>query len=453
MATDVSVQRVVPQNIEAEQSVLGAILLENEALPRAIEILPNETLFYKPAHKKIYSAILSLFERNEPIDLITLSNDLKQKDQLEEVGGLDYLSALVESLPTAANIHSHSKIVKEKALLRRLISVGTETVNRAYEETEDVDSLLDRVEAQVFDIAQHKISQGFEGLKSVLKESFLTIEKLFERKEKVTGVPTGFVEFDQKTAGLQPGELIVIAGRPSMGKTALAINIAQYAGVQAELRVAIFSLEMSKEQLVLRMLCSEARVNAQNVRTGYLSKGDWPKLTTAAGVLNETEIFIDDSPALTVLEIRAKARRLMAEKGLNLIIVDYLQLIRSTAKYDSRVLEIGDITRSLKALAKELALPVVVLSQLSRAPEQRSDRRPQLSDLRESGSIEQDADMVVFVYREEFYNPSEENRNKAELIIGKQRNGPVGTVHLAFFSQYTRFDTLSLIEEEYMEVE
>ena len=447
--TDISPTQLPPQNIEVEQSILGAILLENEALPKSLEVLRDESFFYRDSHRKIFAAIIDLFEKNQPVDVMTLNEQLKKKNQLEEVGGLDYIASLVASTPTAANIQYHSRIVKEKAILRKLISTSTEIHNRCYEDTEDIDELLDYAEKQIFDISENKISPSFVNISQVVNESFNTIEKLFERKELVTGLPTGFVKFDSMTAGFHPSDLIIIAGRPSMGKTAFCMNIATHIGVNKKKTIAIFSLEMSREQLVIRMLCSEARINAGKVRTGYLSKSDWPDLTRAAGLLSESPIFIDDSPAQSVLDIRAKARRLQAErKGLDLIIVDYLQLMRSRGKVENRQQEISDITRSLKALAKELKVPVIAISQLSRAPEQRSDRKPQLSDLRESGAIEQDADLVVFVYREEFYKETPENQGIAEINIGKQRNGPTGTVPLAFFKEYTRFDNLASEREE-----
>ncbi|MBI3582907.1 MAG: replicative DNA helicase [Nitrospinae bacterium] len=450
--TDISPTQLPPQNIEVEQSILGAILLENEALPKSLEVLRDESFFYRDSHRKIFAAIIDLFEKNQPVDVMTLNEQLKKKNQLEEVGGLDYIASLVASTPTAANIQYHSRIVKEKAILRKLISTSTEIHNRCYEDTEDIDELLDYAEKQIFDISENKISPSFANISQVVNESFITIEKLFERKELVTGLPTGFVKFDSMTAGFHPSDLIIVAGRPSMGKTAFCMNIATHIGVNKKKTIAIFSLEMSREQLVIRMLCSEARINAGKVRTGYLSKSDWPDLTRAAGLLSESSIFIDDSPAQSVLDIRAKARRLQAErKGLDLIIVDYLQLMRSRGRVENRQQEISDITRSLKALAKELKVPVIAISQLSRAPEQRTDRKPQLSDLRESGAIEQDADLVVFVYREEFYKETPENQGVAEIIIGKQRNGPTGLVPLAFFKEYTRFDNLADTKEDYGE--
>ncbi len=451
--TDISPTRLPPQNIEAEQSIIGAILLENEALPKSLEILRDEKVFYRDSHRKIFSAILDLFEKNQPVDLLTLSEQLKKKNQLEEIGGIDYLVSLVESTPTAANIQYYSKIVKEKAVLRSLISASTDIHNRCYEDAEDVDEVLDHAERTIFEISENKITPSFINIKQVVDESFRTIEKLFERKELVTGVPTNFKEFDAMTAGLHPSDLVIVAGRPSMGKTAFCLNIAASVGVIKNKTVAVFSLEMSREQLVIRMLCSEARINAGKVRTGYLSKSDWPDLARAAGQLSEASIFIDDAPAQSVLDIRAKARRLQAEKGIDLIIIDYLQLMRGRGRAENRQQEISEISRSLKALAKELKVPIIAVSQLSRAPEQRSGegKKPQLSDLRESGAIEQDADVVVFVYREEYYKESPENQGIAEIIIGKQRNGPTGTVKLSFFKEYTRFDNLAISDEDYGE--
>ena len=438
---DLPISKLPPQNVEAEQSVLGAILLDNNALNKALEIL-NPDDFYKEAHKRIFKTILDLNERNETIDLITLTDYLKGRNELEQVGGASYLTSLVNSVPTAANVRQHSKIIHEKALLRNLINVATEIVTQGYEGSGRVEDLLDQAESSIFGISERKIRPSFVPLKEIVKGSFETIERLYERKERVTGVPTGFTDLDEITSGLQPSDLIVIAGRPSMGKTSLALGIAQYAGIEKRLTTAVFSLEMSKEQLVMRMLCSEGRVDAHKLRSGYLGRADWPKLTTAAGRLTEAPIFIDDSPALSVLEMRAKARRLKAERGLDLIIVDYLQLMRGRGEADTREQEISEISRSLKALAKELHLPVVALSQLSRAVESRTDRRPVLADLRESGAIEQDADVVIFIYRDEIYRQTDENKGLADIMISKQRNGPVGIRKLAFIDRYTRFENL-----------
>lgn len=444
---DLSTTRLPPQNLEAEQSVLGAILLDNSALNKVLEIIGPQA-FYKDAHKHIFSAILDLSEQNEAIDLITLTDHLKSRNELDRIGGASYLSTLVNCVPTAANVRQHSKIIHEKALLRGLIDIATEIITQGYEDSGQVEDLLDQAESRIFGISERKIRPSFVPLKEIVKGSFETIERLYERKERVTGVPSGLKDLDEITAGFQPSDLIVIAGRPSMGKTALALGIAQHASIEKRATTAIFSLEMSKEQLVLRMLCSEARVDAHKIRTGYVGRADWPKLTTAAGRLTEAPIFIDDTPALSVLEMRAKARRLKAEHGLDLMIVDYLQLMRGRGDANTREQEISDISRSLKALAKELHVPVLALSQLSRAVEARGgEKKPLLADLRESGAIEQDADVVLFIYRKELYDPTDENKGLADIIIGKQRNGPVGTVRMAFFERYTRFEALDQFHE------
>lgn len=436
--------RLPPHSVEAEQSVLGGILLENEAFPRAVEILRDETYFYKGGHQKIYAAMIELFESSTPIDLLTLHDQLKKRSEINNIGGPEYLELLVEMIPSAANIEYHAKIVKENYLLRQLIQVSGEIYNRCYDNANDAEELLDYAERSIFEVAENKITPSFIGLKEVVNLSVKHIESLYEKKELVTGVPTGFTDLDRLTAGLHDSELIIIAGRPAMGKTAIAMNIAINASAHSNKRVAIFSLEMAAEQLVIRMLCSEARINAQNVRTGYISKKDWPDLTRAAAVLSNAPINIDDTANQTVLSIRAKARRLKAEQGLDLIIVDYLQLMRGTAKSENRQQEISEITRSLKILAKELRIPIIALSQLSRATEQRDSKRPQLSDLRESGSIEQDADVVLFIYRAEHYDGEKvEHKGKAEVIIGKQRNGPTGIARLAFIKEFTRFDNLA----------
>ncbi|MEE8302246.1 MAG: replicative DNA helicase [Candidatus Tectomicrobia bacterium] len=435
-------QKLPPQSIELEQGVLGAILLENEALVRVLEIL-NERDFYQEAHRWIFQTMVELFEDNVPIDLLTVTERLRKNDRLGAMGGASYLTELVDMVPTAANVSHHAHIVRDKAVLRGLIQTATTIVTESYEDSEDIDVLLDRAEQSIFEISQRKSTTGFANINTILKGSFKHIEQLYERKELITGVPTGFADFDRLTAGLQPADLIIIAGRPSMGKTALSLNIAQHVGGQVGRPVAIFSLEMSKEQLVMRMLCAEARVNSSSLRTGFLSREDWPRLTKAAGTLSEARIHIDDSPAQSSLDVRAKARRLQAEVGdLALVIVDYLQLMQGRARIESRQQEISEITRSLKALAKELNVPVVALSQLSRAVEQRQQRRPQLSDLRESGAIEQDADVVVLIYRDEVYDPESSDKGKAEIIIGKQRNGPTGKIDLAFIGEYTRFENL-----------
>ncbi len=434
----VGLEKLPPQNLDAEQSVLGAVLLDNHALNRALELLSPDD-FYKEAHRRIFQAILDLYERNEAIDLVTLTETLRRRNDLEGVGGSAYLTELVNVVPTAANISYHAKIVHEKSLLRQLIRTTTDIATRGYESTERIEELLDYAEQRIFGISDAKMKPTFHHVREVVKQSFELIERRYEQKESVTGVPTSFTALDNLTAGLHPGDLIIIAGRPGMGKTALALNIAVHAAVEKHLPAAIFSLEMAREQLVIRMLCAEARVDAHKLRSGYLGAADWPKLTAAAGRIADAPIFIDDTAALSVLELRAKARRLKRDQGLELVVVDYLQLMRGRGDADTREQEISEISRSLKALAKEMRVPVIALSQLSRAVESRTERRPQLSDLRESGAIEQDADLVMFVYREEVYRQTEENRNMAKIIVSKQRNGPTGDVDLVFLKEYTRF--------------
>jgi replicative DNA helicase len=440
---NVSSHKMPPQNIEAEQSVLGGILIENGAIHKVMEVLTPDD-FYREAHQKIYNSLLDLSERDEPADLITLTNELRKKDQLDSIGGASYVASLIDTIPTAANIGYYARIVKEKSILRKLIETATDIVTQGYQDREDVEGLLDEAERAIFQIAENRVRPSFYPIREIVKSSFKTLEKLYEKKELITGIPSGFKDLDLMTAGFQPSDLIIVAGRPSMGKTALCLNISQYAAIEKKVPVAIFSLEMSKEQLVLRMLCSEARVEGTRIRTGFLSESDWPKLTLAAGNLSDAPIFIDDSPALTILELRAKARRLKGEHGLGMLVVDYLQLMRGRTMIENRQQEISEISRSLKALAKELNLPVIAVSQLSRRSESREDKRPQMSDLRESGAIEQDADLILFIYRDEVYNRSEENpsRGKAEVIIGKQRNGPTGRVELAFLDKFTMFKDL-----------
>jgi replicative DNA helicase len=434
----VGLEKLPPQNVEAEQSVLGAVLLDNHALNRAMELLTSED-FYREAHRRIFNAIIELNDRNEAIDLVTLTEALRRRNDLDGVGGAAYLTELVNTVPTSANISHHAKIVHEKSLIRQLVQTSTEIATRGYESTERIEELLDYAEQRIFGISDSKMKSPFHPIREIVKESFEMIERRYEQKENVTGAPTGIPELDNLTAGLHPGDLIIVAGRPSMGKTAFALNIAQHAAIEKRLPVAIFSLEMAREQLAIRMLCAEARVDAHKLRSGYLGAADWPKLTAAAGRITEAPIFIDDSAALSVLELRAKARRLSRDQNLAVIIVDYLQLMRGRGTADNREQEISEISRSLKALAKELRVPVIALSQLSRAVESRTDRRPQLSDLRESGAIEQDADVVMFVFREEVFKPTEENRNMAKIIISKQRNGPTGDVDVVFLKEYTRF--------------
>ncbi len=436
--------RIPPQNIEAEQCVLGGILIEDRAILKVIETISPED-FYKEAHAIIYRAMLDLFDRNEPQDIVAVSNLLKSKGLLDQVGGAAYLGELAETVPVASNIAYYAKIVRDKAVLRRLIQKTSDIATLCYEEAGEVDEILESAESAIFEISQSKIHQSFHPLKSVLKDSIRKVEDLFAKKELITGVPTGFAGLDTMTAGFQPSDLIIIAGRPSMGKTALALNMAQHAAINHGIPVAIFSLEMSKDQLALRMLCSEARVNAQKVRTGFLSDSEWTRLISAADLLSQAKIFIDDTPAISVLEMRAKARRLKSEHGLGLVLVDYLQLMRGRGQSERREQEISEISRSLKAMAKELDVPVVALSQLNRKVEDRPNKRPQMADLRESGAIEQDADVIAFIYRDEVYNRSEDNPNKgiAEIIVGKQRNGPTGVVKLAFLAKYSSFANLS----------
>ena len=440
---DFSSHKLPPQHIEAEQSVLGGILIENEAVNRVTEILDADD-FYRDAHRKIYDALLNLSERDEPADLITLTNELRKSDLLDSIGGASYLASPIDSVPTAANIEYYARIVKEKAILRKLIQTSTEIITQGYEDRGDVEGFLDEAERAIFEISEKRVRPSFYPIREIVKESFATIEKLFKKKEAVTGVPSGFKELDRMTAGFQPSDLIIIAGRPSMGKTAFCLDVAEYAAIGNKIPVAIFSLEMSKEQLVIRMLCSQANVEGTRLRTGYLNESDWPKLTIAAGNLSDAPIYIDDTAALSALELRAKARRLKSEHGLGMVIVDYLQLMKGRARVESRQQEISEISRSLKALAKELNIPVIAVSQLSRKTEERTGNRPQLSDLRESGAIEQDADLILFIYRDEVYNRSEDNpnRGKAEVIIGKQRNGPIGKIDLAFLDKFTTFKDL-----------
>jgi replicative DNA helicase len=400
--------------------------------------------FYREAHRRIYDTLIDLSERDEPADLITLTNELRKKDLLDAVGGASYVTSLIDSVVTAANIEYYAKIIKEKSILRKLIETATTIVTQSFEDRSDVESLLDQAEQAIFQISDNRVRPSFYPIRDIVKDSFKTIERLFEKKELVTGVPSGFKELDQRTAGFQPADLIIVAGRPSMGKTAFCLNVAQYAAIEKKIPVAVFSLEMSKEQLVIRMLCSEAQVEGTRLRTGYLTESDWPRLTLAAGNLSDAPIYIDDSAALSVLELRAKARRLNAEYGLGMIIIDYLQLMKGRSRVESRQQEISEISRSLKALAKEVNVPVVAVSQLSRRTEERQGMRPQMTDLRESGAIEQDADLILFIYRDEVYNRAEDNpnRGKAEIIIGKQRNGPTGKIDLAYLDKFTTFKEL-----------
>lgn len=441
-----SLGRVPPQNIEAEQSVLGASLLDKEVLSTVTEII-DVSDFYREDHKEIFEAIMDLYERGEPIDLITVSEQLKIRGSIDAVGGLEYLTNLVNAVPTTANVKHYAKIVEEKSILRKLIKTSSEIINMGYEETEEVEYILDRAEKGIFDISQKRNSQGFVQIKDVLVETFDRLEELYNNKGSVTGIPTGFIDLDHKTAGLHNSDLVLIAARPAMGKTSFVLNIAQYAAIHSQVPVAIFSLEMSKEQLVNRMLCCEAMVDAQKMRTGQLEDSDWQKIAKALGPISDAPVFIDDTPGVTAAEIRAKCRRLKLEKNLGMVIIDYLQLMQGRSKSENRQQEISEISRSLKILAKEINVPVIALSQLSRAPEMRSDHRPILSDLRESGAIEQDADIVMFLYRDDYYNPETDKKNVAEVIIAKHRNGSTGTVELAWLGQYTKFANLEKFRE------
>ena len=443
--SEAALEKVPPQNLDAEMAVLGSMLLDEEALSVASERL-EPSAFYNEAHTTIYSAILDLYAANKAVDLITLTNELKKTNVLETVGGAGYLTGLVNAVPTAANVQHYVSIVKEKSILRTLINNATRIISMCYSSDGHIDAVVDTAERFIFEVSDRKHAGTYRILKDVIKDSIEKIDKLFQQKSHITGVATGYVDFDRKTAGLQPSDLIIIAGRPSMGKSAFAIGMAEYAGVVGKVPTAIFSLEMSKEQLVQRMLCSHAKVDAQKVRTGYFATSDWPRLTAAAGKLSEAPIFIDDTPAISVMELRAKARRLKSQHDIQLIILDYLQLMRGSSGMESRQQEISEISRSLKALARELNVPVVAISQLSRAVESRSDHRPQLSDLRESGAIEQDADVVVLILREEYYTPTPENEGIAEIIVAKQRNGPVGSLKLTFVREFTRFENIARME-------
>jgi replicative DNA helicase len=437
--------RKPPFSHEAELSVLGGMLIDPDAIVRVVEIL-DDTMFYREAHRRLFRAMVRLWERGAVLDAVTLSEELKTAGDFETVGGAAYLAQLVDAVPTAANIEYHARIVREKGVLRRLIEAATSIIQETYENQGDVDDLLDHAEQKIFQIAQTHDRKGFVWIKEILWPTF---ERLQANASAVTGVPTGFPDLDEKTAGFQPGDLIIVAARPSMGKTAFTLNVAQHAAIAAQKAVAFFSLEMSKESLVQRILCAEGRVDASRLRTGRLRDEEYAQLATAAGYLNTAPIYIDDTPAISVLEMRAKARRLKADRpDLALIIVDYLQLMRGNGRSENRQQEVSEISRGLKALAKELNVPVVALSQLSRAVESRPDKRPMMSDLRESGAIEQDADLIMFLYRPEYYyGPVDKDGNsiegRAELIIGKQRNGATGTVQLMFFKEFTRFESFS----------
>ena len=434
--------KVPPHDLEAEQAIIGSMLTDRDAVISAIEILKEED-FYREDNKAIYTAILNLYNRAEPIDIITVKSELESMGKFEQVGGLEYLAELPEKVPTTANAMKYIKIVEEKSTLRRLIKTANEIIELGYSPTEDVEDIMEGAEKKIFNIMQEKNQKGYAPIKDVLVESFTKLEELYNRKQHITGVPSGFTELDYRTAGFHGSELILIAARPAMGKTAFALNIATNAAVKANVPVAVFSLEMSKEQLVNRILCSESMVDSNKVRTGKLEEDDWTKLAGAIGPLSEAEIFIDDTPGINITEIRAKCRKLKLEKNIGMVVIDYLQLIQGSNKRGgSREQEISEISRSLKILAKELDVPVIALSQLSRAAEQRPDHRPMLSDLRESGAIEQDADIVMFLYREDYYNAETENKNITDVIVAKHRNGPVDTVQLFFHKEFTKFADL-----------
>ncbi len=439
--------KVPPHDIDAEQAVIGSMLTDKDAVVEAIEVLKPDD-FYRQDNKTIYEAILNLYNRAEPIDIITVKSELTSLGKLEAVGGLEYIAVLPDKVPTTANVDKYIRIVEEKSILRNLIKAANDLINLGYAETEEVDSIIDEAERRVFEISQGKNQKGYTPIKDILVESFAEIEKLYNQKQPITGIPTGFADLDYKTAGLHNSDLVLVAARPAMGKSAFALNIATNAAVQAKVPVVIFNLEMSKSQLVNRILCSEAMVDSNKIRTGKMEEDDWVKLATALGPLSEAPIYIDDTPGITVTEIRAKCRKLKMEKNIGLVVIDYLQLIQGTGKRNSsREQEISEISRSLKILAKELDVPVIALSQLSRAAEQRADHRPMLSDLRESGAIEQDADIVMFLYRDDYYNPDSEKKNIAEVIMAKHRAGSTGTVELLWLGSYTKFVNIEKYRE------
>ncbi|MCB0338437.1 MAG: replicative DNA helicase [Bdellovibrionales bacterium] len=439
--------RVPPNSSQAEESVLGGILIDNEMINAAMEILRPED-FYRSAHRSLFQGMIELVEKRQPVDTITLSQQLRSMGLLEDAGGLEYISRLSAVVPSSANVAYYAKVVKEMAMRQNIIHQSSEIIAEAFNAEGEVEDFIDSVEQRIFKVSEFRADRAFHRVGDVVKDSIKHVELLYDRKELVTGVPTGFDDLNKITAGFQPSDLIILAARPAMGKTSLALSVAQYVGIHAGMAVAVFSLEMSKEQLVLRMLCSEGGVNGSKVRTGHLGERDFPRLVEAASRIAEAPIFIDDTPALSVMEMRAKARRLHREHPLSLIVVDYLQLMKSPTYANSREQEISDISRSLKALAKELSIPVIALSQLNRSVEQRNDKRPMMSDLRESGAIEQDADLICFIYRDEVYNQDSEDKGVAELIIAKQRSGPTGVVRLAFMAETTRFHQLEERREE-----
>lgn len=437
--TDNILEKLPPQNIEAEMAVLGSMLLSNDAVVRAMEKI-TEDAFYKEAHKIVFSVIVELFDRAVPVDMIVIADELKKRNKLDQAGGVSYIASLVNTVPSAAHVDHYLDIVFEKYILRGLVGTATTIIEKCYTHDADAELLLDQAEQQIFEIAQKKVNSHFSDTKELIKGTIQIIEQAVNNKKQITGLATGFADLDKQTSGLQKSDLIVIAARPSMGKTSFALNMAEHIALQEKKAVAVFSLEMSKEQLIQRLLCSLARIDFSKVRRGFLSRTEWPGLLDAASKLSESKIFIDDTPGISVMEMRAKARRLKASDDIGFIVIDYLQLMQSSGKkIESRQQEISDISRSLKSLARELNVPVVVLSQLNRSVEQRQDHRPLLSDLRESGAIEQDADVVIMMLRPEYYN-KEVRPGEADIIIAKQRNGPVGDITLRFFSEFARFD-------------
>ena len=439
--------KIPPHDIEAEQAVLGSMLTDQDAVIDAIEALKPED-FYRDDNKYVYEAIVNLYNKGEPIDIITVKSELTAIQKFEAVGGIEYLATLPDKVPLVANSGKYIKIVEEKALLRKLIKATDEIQSLSYEQSEETDNIMEHAEKKIFDIMQGKSQKGYSTLKEVLVESFAEIEKLYNQKEPITGIPTGFSDLDNKTAGLHNSDLILVAARPAMGKSAFALNIATNAAINANVPVVIFNLEMSKSQLVNRMICSEAMVDSNKIRTGKMDEEDWVKLATALGPLSEAPVYIDDTPGISITEIRAKCRKLKLEKNIGLIVIDYLQLIQGSGKRNaSREQEISEISRSLKILAKELDVPVIALSQLSRAAEQRQDHKPMLSDLRESGAIEQDADIVMFLYRDDYYNPDSEKKNIAEVILAKHRAGSTGSIDLLWMGNYTKFANLDKYRE------
>ena len=431
-------QKIPPNSMEAEQSVLGAMLLDKEAVSVATEFISGED-FYREAHKEIFDAIVELFDKGQPVDLITLPEKLKVRNTLEAVGGITYLTNLMSIVPSTHNVGNYAKIIEEKSLLRKLIRASNEIMGKSYEAREDVINVLEMAEKSIFDISLNRSTQGFVHIKKILNSNFDQIEELYLNKGRITGVSTGFDDLDEILSGLQKSDLVLVAARPSMGKTAFMLNIVQQAGIRDKVATAIFSLEMSKEQLTQRILCSEALIDSHRLRTGDITEDEWIKLARAMGPLSEAPIYVDDTPSISMTEMRAKCRKMKIEHNLGLILIDYLQLMSGSGKYDSRQQEISDISRSLKGLAKELGIPIVACAQLSRAPEMRADHHPIMSDLRESGAIEQDADVIMFLYRDEYYHPYTYKNNIGEVIISKQRNGPTGTIELVWLGQFTKF--------------